>query len=135
MGNSIINWIEQWLTDRCQRVVVGREVSGWKSVLCGVPQRPVLGTILFLVYNNDLEEGATGKLLKFADGSKLFRKNKEIGDNFFLQDDIDKLPRWSEKLQMLSYCWKYKCLHTEPGNTGMNYQMGGTILSKNVKEK
>ena len=28
MGNSIINWIEQWLTDRRQRVVVDGEVSG-----------------------------------------------------------------------------------------------------------
>ena len=27
MGNSIINWIEQWLNDRSQRVVVGGEVS------------------------------------------------------------------------------------------------------------
>ena len=29
---------------------------------------------------------------------------------------------------------KCKCLHTGPGNTGMNYEMGGTILSKTVKE-
>ena len=27
-----------------------------------------------------------------------------------------------------------KCLHTGPGNTGMNYEMGGTILSKTGKE-
>ena len=27
------------------------------------------------------------------------------------------------------------CLHTGPGNTGMNYEMGGTIVSKTVKEK
>ena len=27
IGISIINWIEQWLTDRRQRVVVGGEVS------------------------------------------------------------------------------------------------------------
>ena len=38
MGNSIINWIEQWLKDRIQRVVVDGEVSSWKSVLSGVPQ-------------------------------------------------------------------------------------------------
>ena len=80
MGNSIINWIEQWLTDRRQRVVVEGEVSSWKSVLSEVPQGSVLGPILFLVYINDLEEGATGKILKFADDNKLFRKAKEIED-------------------------------------------------------
>ena len=26
-------------------------------------------------------------------------------------------------------------MHTGPGNTGMNYETGGSILSKTVKEK
>ena len=52
--------------------------------------------ILFLVYIYDLEEGVTGKILKFADDTKLFRKTKEIGDKQKLQDDINKLVKWSE---------------------------------------
>ena len=82
MGNSIINWIEQWLTDRRQRVVVDGEVSSWKSVLSGVPQGSVLGPILFLVYINDLEEGVTGKILKFADDRTILSKTvkeKDLG--------------------------------------------------------
>ena len=55
----------------------------------------------FVVYINDLEEGVTGNILKFADDTKLFRKTKEIGDKQNLQEDIDKLVMWSEKLQML----------------------------------
>ena len=66
------------------KVVVDGEVSSWKSVLSGVPQGSVLGPILFLVYINDLEEGVTGKILKFADDTKLFTKTKEIVEiNFF----------------------------------------------------
>ena len=135
MGNSLINWIEQWLTDRRQRVVVDGKVSSWKSVLSGVPQGSVLGYILCLVYINDLEEGVTGKILKFADYTKLFRKVKDIGDKQNVQDDIDKLVKWSEKWQMLFNFGKCKCLHTGSRNTGMNYEMGGTILSKTVRGK
>ena len=135
MGNSIINWIEQWLSDSRQRVVVDGEVSSWKSVLSGVPQGSVLGPILFLVYINDLEEGVTWKILKFADDTKLFTKTKPIGDKHNLQYDIDKLVKWSQKWQMLFDLGKCKCLHIGPGNTSMNYEMGGTILSITVKEK
>ena len=80
MGNSIINWIEQRLTDRRQRVVVHGEVSSWKSALSGVSQGSVLGPNLVLVYIDDLEEGVTFKILKITDYTKLFRKTKEIGD-------------------------------------------------------
>ena len=77
-----------------------------------MPQGSVLGHILILVYINDLEEGVTGKILKFADDSKLFRKTKEIGDKQQLQDDIYKLVKWSEKWLMLFNFGKCKCLHT-----------------------
>ena len=69
-------------------------------VLSGVPQGSVLGPLLFLVYINDLEEGVTGKILKCADDTRLFRKVKEIGDKQKLQDDINKLVNWSDKWQM-----------------------------------
>ena len=36
---------------------------------------------------------------------------------------------------MLLHFGNWKCLHTGPGHTCMNYEMGGTILSKTVKEK
>ena len=53
------------------------DVPSWKSVLSGAPQGSVLGPILFVVYINDLEDGVTGKIFKFADDTKLFRKTKE----------------------------------------------------------
>ena len=36
---------------------------------------------------------------------------------------------------MLFNFGKCRCLHAGLGNTGVNYEMGGTILSKTVKEK
>ena len=74
IGNGMINWVEKWLIDRGQRVVVDREVSNWKSVLRGILQGSVLGHILFLLYINDLDDDIiTSKVLKFADDTKVFR--------------------------------------------------------------
>ena len=47
IGNDVINWREEWLIHRRQRVIMVGEISNWKSVLSGVPQGSVLGPILF----------------------------------------------------------------------------------------
>ena len=131
--DRIIDWIEQWLTDRRQRVVVDGEVSNWKSVLSGVPQGSVLGLLLFLIYINDLDDNITSNVLKFADGTKVFRKVNT--DKQHLQNDLDRLVKWSEKWQMLLNFGKCKCLHTVHGNLDENYKMGDTVLGTTVKEK
>ena len=74
IGDCIIDWIEQRLTGRRQRVVIDGEVSNWKSVLRRVPQGSVLGPLLFLICINDLDDNITSNVLKFADNTTVFRK-------------------------------------------------------------
>ena len=65
----------------------------------------------------------------------MFRKVDNGGNKQHLQNDLDKLVKWSEKWQMLFNFGKCKCLHTGHGNLDINYKMGYTILSTTVKEK
>ena len=97
MGNGMINWIEKWLIDRRQRVIVDGEVSNWKSVLSGVPQGSVLGPILFLIYINDFDDDITSKVMKFAVDTNIFRTILSDADRQHLPDDLNKLTEWSEK--------------------------------------
>ena len=122
IGNYVINWIEKWLTHRRQRVIVDGEISNWKSVLSGVPQGSVLGPILFLIYTNYLEDVISSKVLKFADDTKVFRKVTNDTDKQSLQDDLDKLVKWSEKWQMLL-------------NMDEEYKMGDAVLDRTTQEK
>ena len=57
IGDGIVDWIEKWLTDRRQRVIVDGEVSN----LSVAPQGSVLGPLLFFI--NDMYESITSNVL------------------------------------------------------------------------
>ena len=104
------------------------------SVLSRVPQGSVLGPSLFLLYINALGDNITSNILTFVDDIKVFRRVNNDGDKKHLQNDLDKLVKWSEKWQMFSL-EKCKCLHTGHGNLNVNYKMGHTVLGTTVKEE
>ena len=47
------------------------------------------------IYINDLEVDISSKVLKFADDTKVFRKVTNDTYKQSLQDDLDKLVKWS----------------------------------------
>ena len=100
--------------------------------MSGVSQGSVLGPILFLIYINDLENDISSKVLKFADDTKVFRKVTNDTDKQSLQDDLDKLVKWSEKWQMLFNFWKCKCIHIGHGNMVEEYKMGNAVLGRST---
>ena len=121
MGESVVNWVRNWLSGRKQSVVVEGEESSWRPVISGVPQGSVLGPILFLIYINDLENEIGSNILKFADDTKMFRRVESQEDRHKLQVDLNKLVKWAEKWQMLFNKDKCKCLHIGQANAETNY--------------
>ena len=65
----------------------------------------------------------------------MFRRVNNDDDKQHLQNDLDRLVKWSEKWQVLLNFWKRKCLHTRHGDFVVNYKMGDTVLGTTVKEK
>ena len=70
---NLLHWISNFLSQRRQYVRVNLALSEGKSVINGVPQRSILGPILFIFYTNDLPTDVIAKLLLFADDAKLIK--------------------------------------------------------------
>ena len=86
---KIYNWIESFLKDRQQTVVVNGVKSEPQEVISGVPQGSVLGPLIFLILIGDIDENVIhvlssplqmtlvqqnqSKMLKMSKYSKSFR--------------------------------------------------------------
>ena len=66
IGRKTLKWIDYFLCDRQQRVMVNGVKSDWAPVLSGVPQGTVLGPLLFSLYINDITEDIDSELKLFA---------------------------------------------------------------------
>ena len=67
------DWFKSYLPNRNQHVSINGYESGLAALNCGVPQRSVLGPVLFLLYINDLNQAITFcKVHDFADDTNLF---------------------------------------------------------------
>ena len=135
MGNQLCSWVESWLTNRKQRVVINGEASDWLEVTSGVPQGSVLGPLLFLIYINDIDFGVSSKISKFADDTKLGGKALTIGDCESIQKDLDHLSIWSEKWLLKFNKDKCKVMHVGYNNLKHNYKLQGRNLIRVDEEK
>ena len=100
LTGQALKWMENYLRGREMRTVVRDIKSEWGEVKSGVPQGSVLAPILFLLYINDMPEGVKSYMNLFADDAKMLRHIKDEGDCEILQEDLNKIWRWSKKWQM-----------------------------------
>ena len=133
--DEVFNWIEDWLKDREQTVVLLWRNSNWIRVKSGVPQGSVLGHLLFLIYINDIDDAVCTNLLKFADDTKVFSVVSNNNDIVKLQTDLCNLCKWSEEWLMLFNVEKCKVMHIGHNNSKAQYVMNGHNLEEVIEER
>ena len=99
---STYNWIEAFLTDRTQQVLLEGVTSDSIPVISRVPQGTVQGPLLFLLFINDLLDCVQARTRLFADDCILYRQIKTQQDCAILQEDLTKIAAWEQKWGWLS---------------------------------
>ena len=123
IGENILDWISSFLKGRKQRVVIKGTASSWVDVLSGVPQGNVLGSILFLIYINNIIDNLKCNAYLFADDMKLFTDVKNNSDALKLQNDFNLVVKWTDRWLLKLNISKCKVLNirTHPNNIIHNH--------------
>ena len=116
-------------------MVVNNKLSMWANILSGVPQGSVLCPILFVMFINDLPDVVRSTVKIFADDTKLFLEVRSVDGSEKLQQDLDNLVLWSQKLQLVFNESKCKVIHLGTSNTRHTYTMSATPLESTPDEK
>ena len=112
---KILSWIESFLTNRTQKVMVNGFLSEPAPVISGVPQGSVLGPLLFLILIGDIDRNiAESFISSFADDTRLTRTVSGVRDASSLQTDLEKIYQWSVENNMTFNSKKFEILRYGP---------------------
>ena len=71
INGRLLSWLQQFLLNRKQSVVVNGKVSSPRDVISGVPQGSVLGPLIFLILISDIDDEILHSFIaSFADDTR-----------------------------------------------------------------
>jgi len=85
------------MNNQTQRVVIKDSMSGWSSVMNGVPQWSVLKLIFFNILISDIDSGIECALSKFANYTNLCGTVNMLEGWDAIQRDLNRLEQWAQE--------------------------------------
>jgi hypothetical protein len=99
--SKLKKWFENYLFKRRQKVINKNSWSSFEPVSAGVPQRSVLGPLMFLIYINDIREKLISLSRLFVDETSLGYSSQSVDQiKTVINHDLLELNAWSSKWLM-----------------------------------
>ena len=138
--DPVISWVQDFLSNRRQHILVNGCKSEIFEVISGVPQGSVLGPLLFIIYiNSMIDKTGSLDLFLYADDLKIYNEINTDEDVEALQQDLDRLYDWTQYSLLkfhpgkcVAMCLKSKSKNNEPN---CFYNMDQTKLKKRKYRK
>ncbi|KAK3866896.1 hypothetical protein Pcinc_027606 [Petrolisthes cinctipes] len=102
ISSKLGRWLHSFLTDRKQVVAIEGAQSALMLVTNGVPHGSLLGPLLFIAYNSDIDQNIQHSFVSsFTDDTCVLQEISLSADAELLQADLDSLYQWAEKNNMM----------------------------------
>ena len=109
--DKLLHWIESFLSNRSQYVVLGGVSSFAAAILSGVPQGSVLGPLLFILFINDMKLCVKSSTIRFfADDTRIMKHIFSEADVHLLQQDLLSVIAWAKENNMALHEDKFELL-------------------------
>lgn len=121
---QFIKWVQSFLTNRPQKVVLNGLHSYIATILSGVPQGTVLGPILFILFINDMDTCVKHSTIRFfADDTRISKQISSEADVELLQNDLNNVVAWSKSNNMLLHEDKFELIVHKHRPTSSIYEL------------
>ena len=137
-------WFRAYLSSRTQCVKINGCLSGLLPVVSGVPQGSILGSLLFVLYINDMPDVLSSAIpYLFADDTKCLHMHKHTTspqstlNQTLLQNDINALFDYGNSWHLFfnnTMC-SHLHFHFNPGTDTPTYYINNMEISKKTETK
>ena len=129
--------LQDYLSNRTQRVKLDSTFNSWLKILVGVPQGSILGPLLFNIFLNDmLWFVEKTDICNFADDNTIYSCAKSVNDVIDnLQSDLKIVLKWFKDKQMMTNPGKFQFMILSKNTISKSIVIGNKTIasSKSVK--
>ena len=127
--------MQSYLSERKQRTKINHAYSSWEEILFGVPQRSILGPVLFNIFLSDLFLVVQNvDFVSYADDNTIYNAGDNVDEVIFsLQKSSKKLFKWFADNKMKAN--EGKCHLIISANELTEIQIGNFSVENSATEK
>ena len=110
INSTLLQWFSSYLLNRKQKVFIPGGSSNWLPTEAGVPQGPIFGLLLFLIYINDTVLHINSTVRFFADDTSLYLIVDDPAEEArCLNSDLELIHQWAKR-----WLVKFNAAKSEP---------------------